>query len=86
MTIFAPDTSLVHIIQRKVCEARSCGLDYVRQTRAAALAVLDVRADMTAHQVLALVLRVRHDTALAACQALVDGPAPAPALLNAGAS
>jgi len=51
---------LIRVIHRAIREAAESGCDYRGQTRKAALAVLQVRPDLPAHQVLSLVQQVRH--------------------------
>ena len=53
---------LIRVIHRAIREAAESGSDYRGQTRKAALAVLQLRPDLPAHQVLSLVQQVRHGT------------------------
>jgi len=70
MMTIPDDFSLACVIHRAIDRSRESGLDYVRQTKAAAMAVLDLRSDMTACQALVLVMRERSDNAQVASQDL----------------
>jgi len=51
---------IIRIIHRTVREAAAQGCDYLGQTQRAALAVLQLRPDIPAHEALILVQKVRH--------------------------
>ena len=51
---------IVRVIHRSVSEAAAQGCDYLGQTQRAALAVLQLRPDIPAHEALILVQKVRH--------------------------
>ena len=51
---------IIRVIHRTVREAAEAGCDYLGQTQRAALAVLQHRPDIPAHEAITLVQKVRH--------------------------